>query len=555
MSQTLPLSAARLTVRPAQLASMGWVTWTLGFGLLSALWPRDAGFDVLHYHLQNGWSAYHGRLHRDLAPSEMHSFLNPAYQMVVWALIEHLPGRAVAFLLGCAQSLTLPALYLLARRLGAACKLEMGWKTALLLACLGMAAAPSFAVFASIRNDDLGALAFIAALALALPPRGDDTIKLSQVALAAALVGAMAGMKLTNTLYVAGFAGFVLVLARDWQMRLRLCAVSAGAGLAGLLTLGGPWMWAMWSEFANPVFPNFAGAFPGPDAPVDVARDTRYLPGNVFQALSLPIRASFNGFLINEFATVDLRLALVYLSALVLGGVAVRQHLTSKGTPLPRAALALTIATLVTFAIWMGLFSIMRYAMGLWLLAPLLAWIAARLLVPKWPEPRQAWRYGAICSAALLVSTQPESNRRIAWQSWDEPYLSVTRPADLTYDDALILIASSLPAGFTATAFPEARLTHVHAQDWSAPFLAPYRARRVDPVIAGHDGPLYLIHCLPKRIELADGRVLENVYPPELPLKAIAEHGLHLTEAGCRELPTNMSQPETIWQICPLSRE
>lgn len=540
------------SIRPGWLA---WIGWTVAIGLLAAVWPHDVDFDVMHYQLQNGWSAYHGRLHQDLAPSEMHSFLNPAYNLAVWWLIELFPGPVVSFVLGCVQSLTLPALYLLIRRLSAACHLEMGWKTALALAGLGLVAAPSFTLFASLRNDDLGALAFVAALALALPPRGAQTSRRVELALAAFLVGAAAGMKLTNIVYIAGFAGFLLVLAKDWQARLQAGMTAAVAGGLGILTVGGPWMWVMWNEFANPVYPNFAGFFPGPDAPVDVTRDTRYLPTNLPDALTLPVRAAVNGRLINETQLVDIRLILAYVGALSLVAAALRARFGTYQARTPRPALALAAGTLVTLAAWIALFSIMRYAMAIWLLGPVMAWIAARLTLSEWPEAGRAWTYSGVCAGALLLTTQTEDTRRMAWHSWDERYVEITRPAEFDYDNSLILIASTLPAGFTATAFPEARITHIHPQAWSEPFLAQYRARRVDPLIESHDGPIYMILCRPTNVIQSDGTILEDVYPPEIALDSIRDrHDLYVSEPGCQTLETNFSRKSTIWQICPLSR-
>ena len=53
------------------------LAWVFGWALFCVVTPIEVGFDVLHYHIQDGWSALNGRLERDLAPSGMHTYFNP----------------------------------------------------------------------------------------------------------------------------------------------------------------------------------------------------------------------------------------------------------------------------------------------------------------------------------------------------------------------------------------------------------------------------------------------------------------------------------------------
>ncbi|MBL4871434.1 MAG: hypothetical protein JKX72_10825 [Robiginitomaculum sp.] len=103
--------------KPQQTIWILWGLWLLGFGIFSALYPRDISFDVAHYQIYNGWAALNGRTAIDLAPAEMHSFFNPIWQKFTWILIDHLPGQAVSFILGILQGLILPVLYIFTKRL------------------------------------------------------------------------------------------------------------------------------------------------------------------------------------------------------------------------------------------------------------------------------------------------------------------------------------------------------------------------------------------------------------------------------------------------------
>ena len=535
-------------------ARLFWAAWFLAFGTLSALWPRDAGFDVMHYHLHNGWSALHGRLHHDLAPAEMHSFLNPVWNIVVWWLIEHLPGPVVAFLLGLVQGALLPALYGLTRRLSRVLGAPLGWRVALFIAALGCITAPAWSSFASIRNDHLGALAFIMGLWLVLPREARGQVSIKSLALGALLVGGAAGLKLTNVIYVPAFAVFVLILAPGWSTRLRNGLVAAGAGLVAFLVLAGPWMWVLWQEFANPVYPMFAGLFSGPEAPLEATRDTRYLPGSTSQAIWRPVLASWNGLLINETPVRDLRLGLGYLAAFGIVGRA-RQFWRGADEAPQRAGLALGVSLLVLIFVWLSLFAIMRYALAAWLLAPLMGWVLLPSLGIQWPAGRKGYALAGLTAALLIFTISPERTRRIPWTSPTEPYITVERPDMFDYDGALILIASEFPAAFTATAFPEARITHIDPQDWSEPFLARYRPR-IDAAIEAQTGPLYLIHCWPKRIGEDDASAIFDAYTAEMALDSIrSRHDLAIAKPGCQPLPTSFSTEYTSWQICPLTQE
>ncbi|MEM6947989.1 MAG: hypothetical protein AAF486_07845 [Pseudomonadota bacterium] len=553
------MTALEISAPPAQRRAwvsrkvavrLAWALWFLAYALLSAVWPRDADFDVMHYHVHNGWSAMQGRLHQDLAPAEMHSFLNPTYNIALWWLIERLPGPGVAFLIGLVQAALLPVLYGLSRQVARATGFALPAWGAVVIAVAGLTCAPAWTFFASLRNDHLGAMAFLAGLYFILRAQSARPGAMrgwAGAALAAGLVGAAAGLKLTNMIYVPAFAVFALAMAPDWTLRIKWAIAAALAGAAALAVCAGPWMWTMWQAFGNPVFPKFASAFPGPDAPIDVSRDTRYLPANLLEAITLPIHATFEGRHITEGRMMDLRLLLGYGASLILAALAMTRR------NLPRAAIALASSYLVLFAVWVALFAIMRYAAAAWMLAPLLAWVTYRAAGGPGPT---GWKGAglALCGAAVLVlSTSPERVRRAPWISPVEPYAWAQSPAGLDTDGALIFLAARFPSAFTAPAFPNARLTHIDAQEWSAPFLAPYR-RRIEAAVAAHDGPMFVLHCAPEMLDPEDPTRLEVAYTAELALERDGPaYGLSLVPGSCREVPTSFSTPLTIWQICEVT--
>ena len=132
-----------------------WSLWVAGFMVFAALAKRDASYDVVHYHIHNGWSALYGRLEYDLAPAGMHSFFNPLYNLGLYWLMERLPGVIVAGLLGFAPALVLPLLYYLTKALFRAAGAQASDLMILAIAVCGFFAGIHFSTLVSVRNDSI----------------------------------------------------------------------------------------------------------------------------------------------------------------------------------------------------------------------------------------------------------------------------------------------------------------------------------------------------------------------------------------------------------------
>ncbi|WP_018148529.1 hypothetical protein [Henriciella marina] len=532
-----------------------WLIWVILFALVSAVVPRDASFDVAHYHLHNGWSALNGRLKQDLAPAEMHSFLNPTYNLVVWWLIERLPGPAVAAILGALQALIVPVLYFLGRSLFRLSNVENAERAALVCAFVGFVCVPVLATMASLRNDTLGALAFCAALMLLLRDEGKSA-SLKRFAMAAFIVGLAAGMKLTNVVYVPGLAVFVLVARPGFGPRIRGVLVSAAGGLIGMALMGGWWMALLYEAFANPVFPLLNTVFDAPLGSDSVSRDVRYLPSNFLEAVAWPALAAFDLSLINEDDGRDLRLAAFYVGALALPALALvsarhRAHV-------PRAVLAVSLACVAFVLFWVLQFSIMRYAMAAFLLGPMLlvlAWQISPLRKYVAPAGKPAL-YGM--ALIFIFTMKSESVRRIPWSSAGEGYLSVERPEQFSYEGAGVIMAGPFPVAFTATAFSDAAwITHGDVQPWSRPFLENYRPE-IRSRISSSSVDLFAVICVQDETgetaeKLANGLTDINTAGQTL-ARLAGEYPVTGNAENCAPLETSFDTDSTHWVVCPLTR-
>ena len=518
-----------------------WAAWMAVFFVFSAIAPRDAHFDAAHYHLQNGWSFWQGRLDQDLAPSEMHSFLNPVHSAIVWLIISHLPGPLAIGLLGLVQASILPALYALLARLAWRMKADVSPAILMVMAFVAFASQPMMLMFSSILNDHWGALGFILAFVLLLPT-DRPAPGLKSLALASAIVGLMFGLKLTNAVYVAGFAAAVLVAAPDHAARLKAVAICAVVGLLSAIVTGGWWAWEMYERFGNPIFPNLNSLFGSPYGPDTAFRDEKFLPASFWEGVVRPIFFSFDASPINEQATSDVRLLAGYIACFAILGLSARAAWRGKADARHRILCALAAGFLVTFAVWTLMFSIQRYAMGLYIAGPVLMMGALWLVWPQTLNEQRPRLAVLVLMAALLLSTSFERLRRVPWQSMDEPYVWTKLPAGVDVTDAVIILSSHYPTGFTAPAFSDAHLlTHGDARPWSKPALANYR-----PLIQAEiDRSQRAIFAVMFRGQESGPQALERL---------ASDYQLNADFEACQPMQTAFDSGSTHWILCPLTR-
>lgn len=517
----------------------GWAFWLLAFGVFSAVFPRDVSFDVAHYQIYNGWAALNDRHAVDMAAAEMHSFLNPAWQVFAWALIDNFPGRVVAFILGVMQGLILPVLYVFTDRLLRTTAAKIPKNIIMAIAVTGFMAEVQFGLFASTRNDAISALGFLFALTCLLPKQGTNVAPTyKSLALASFVVGAVVGMKLTNAVYMVGFAAAVFVIMPDWNSRIRASLWCGLIGFLGIALLGGPWAWHLWQKFGNPVFPMMNGVFNAPFGPEDSFRDIRYLPTGWVQGIFWPFHFLVNGTLINEEGFFDPRFQMTYVSTIVL----LVTWAVTRGKKILRPVMAMCAALLVSILAWIFMFSIERYMAAAWMLGPS---FLACLICVFWPKALTHTKALVPVIAActlVIVTTQMGALRRASWNSLWQPYVHTELPSEFDYENAIVLFSGDYPVAFTAPAFPKSTiLTHAVVQPWSASALDNYRPN-IRQAIWADDRKIYaLITDTQSHLTKALGRLQ-------------GEEHLYANKKACRDVSTSFDTKGIKWVICPLTR-
>ncbi|KAF1695725.1 hypothetical protein CSC64_02765 [Pseudoxanthomonas koreensis] len=378
--------------------------------LASLLRGQDANWDLRNYHVYNAWAVLEGRLGIDLAPAQMQSYFVPLLDVPYFLLVQHAPAPLAAVLLGLLHGLAfLPLAWIAWRALED--DVRRDW-LAPLLGIAGLASAAFLSELGNTMGDASTAPLVLGALALSLPGT-DDRWSARRLALAGVLLGLAVAFKLTNAMYAVALGLAVLAAPLPWRARIFAGSWLALVALAVFALLAGPWLYAVWSTFGNPLFPQFNAWFQAPLAPPLTVGDQRWLPRSFGEALLRPLTSTANPYLVSEIALLQVTWALLYVAAIIalLAWIA-RRLGWMQGTGVAPAAAGVRrmpgVFFVAGYAIWLAMFSIHRYLVVLELLAPLLLWLLLHWLL----RPRLAGRVATVAIAlAALVALA-------GWNSW-----------------------------------------------------------------------------------------------------------------------------------------
>lgn len=393
--------------------------------LQALLLGQDDGWDMRNYHLYNPYALLNDRLAIDFSPAGFQSYFNPLLDLPYYLLTRYAPAPLAGFVFGWLHGLNFIPLSMIARQL-----LPQRQRVALLLALAGCLGAGFLSELGNSMGDNLTALLVLSALALLL--RHGVAASVGTLLLAGLLMGAAAGLKLTNINYAVALCLALLVWPQAFWRRIGQAWWFGLGVLAGLAATAGYWWATMWRLYGNPVFPQFNDIFRSPlAAPLGVL-DTDHLPRTLGEALLWPFVFTRD---IARIAEVPLRQLIWPLLTVLLVAYAVRllwryarhrsnstgnstsngssvasgsaeaeHHAASElaGRPLAPAARVLLVFMLLAYVIWLKLFSIYRYLVPLELLAPLLVWLLCHGLMAAARAQRVAGWALAVCALYTL---------------------------------------------------------------------------------------------------------------------------------------------------------
>ncbi|MDE1900104.1 MAG: hypothetical protein KGI37_00475 [Alphaproteobacteria bacterium] len=454
----------------------------LMYGALAVALGQDANWDLRNYHFYNAYAFLNDRYGRDILPAQIPTFYNPLLDVPFFLAATHWPARLVGFLLGCVQGLNFVLLFFIAHATLIVPNPRHKVVVCAALAGLGVLGGEGIALVGTTFGDNIVSIGFL--LSAALVARHIESLAIGPARRAFILAlffgvpaGLMMGLKLPGVIYCAGLCGGFLFASGTAMRRVMLCFAFGLGIIAGVAVTYGDWGWFLYSHYGNPVFPYFNNVFHSPLEGAGNVEDTQYVPHGWRDILTLPFVFAHNPWRVGEIAWRDWRLPILYVVlpvAVFLRLFFGRNRAASDRIAAPYAARYLIAAFALSYAAWVALFAIYRYAVTMEMIAPLLIVLAVGML------PLKVTTRGLVAAfilAAVTASIQPGDWHRRA--TWTAHYVEAKIPALGDTSDLMILMASDEPYSHLVPEFP-ANISFIRVQ---SNFASPEQGFGIDKVM------------------------------------------------------------------------
>lgn len=514
--------------------------------------------DVMNYHLYNAYAFVEGRFYTDVIPAGIHTFLNPLPDIPYYLLIRWLNNwpHLVAGILAALSGGLLFVFYKICRLIFS--RKNYIWVIFAVLIVVGGFMFRS--QIASPNNDVL--LNLFAALSvywgllfLLFRPRCTKLLFW-----AAFVAGALAGAK--HSLFPVLTALFAVLCVNGHRLQKPVAkgVLFAGAALGGFLLTDGYFMWRLWENYNNPVFPFYNEIFQSPFFALENLKDARFYPQTWIQWLFFPFLRFMNkgDYVISE-VLFDYRMSVGFVSFLVLGGILFwkRQEQNIHQRLENRKMLILWVLTGVMYVFWLAFFGgILRYLIILEMLNGLLIVCCLKKL-----GLRKILNICLVCGLFVFFLKTTYSG------VWGEKHVPFTKQAIAIFPsvpkiekNALIIFWGS-PMSFLAPFFPEASVFvggikyptyggyHLSLRQQARKLnLLPdlyFRHNfdeKIKETIACHEGPIYMISVY-----------WELMLEP----RTLAPYGVESAGEPCQNFNSNANVyffPNAGWSLCKLKK-
>ncbi|MDR7005865.1 hypothetical protein ACTJLB_31230 [Paraburkholderia sp. 22098] len=518
------------------------------FGLYSLSKGADSNWDLRNYHLYNAFAFVHGKLSIDLAPAGMQSYFNPLLDIPFYFMAMHLPAMVVGFVMGVVHGLNFPLLLGICLMTLSHVPEATRYRTAFWLALAGCVTANFLSAIGNTMGDNTTSLASLGALLIVLhvwPRLAQFRIPVIATLLLAGFVsGAGAGLKLTTAVFSVALCGGLLFAPVSIPSRLRAAFVFGVGVLAGLATTGGFWFAELWHRYGNPLYPQFSSVFPSAlTSPVSVV-DTVWLPKSFLEAIVFPFIFSLNPYRVGQARLHQAIWAVAYACfwcwALT---VAVRKAKGVAAPQLPGRGRYVVAYVAIGYLVWMKLFSIQRYLVGIELCLPLVVY----MLVGQMLTYRRAIGVSrtmlVICSLIVLIG----GARSWGHEAWSKKTFSIDLPPLPTPENTTVLLTSGdPPLGWMVALFPE---NVAFAAVVSAfPQARPAYDNKVHAMARTRGGPLYAL--IPGYWTHGEYDQAKNLTEIVNSKAVLANYGFVLDASSCKLYKAHIGAGTSPYQWC-----
>lgn len=462
---------------------------------LSVLLGQDISWDKQNYHLYNAWAFLHDRHGLDIIPASMQTYFNPLLDIPYFYMASG-PLNASPRMLAAVQGLWFGMLMFvtlcIAKRL-AQLQSRRFSVADICAALIGASGTMAVSQAGSTSNEIQLAVFVLLGLYILMPLLADSMpVHPGMRAWTSGLCcGLAVGLKPTAMVYVPAM-GLALPLAMGITHKRAWLAVSfyaLGSAMAFLLAYGA-WGWHLYETTGNPAFPMFNQVFHSSMTTAADATDGRFRPRNLEQWLFYPFywMKKQQG-LVTEMIFADRRYALAMLAA----GALLAAKIFRKASPNSRnpATTLLLVFVSAGYVLWLGLFSILRYAVSIEALTGILMLCAIHAW---WPHPWHKVPVLAQVGMALLLVLFLRTTAYPDW--WRSAYTRHVLESDIeTIEPGSLVIMAGIPNGFLATLFPNATALQFVGIAWLTERSKGYGLwDQTQRRLAEHQGPMYVIH-------------------------------------------------------------
>ena len=523
------------------------VAFIAAAGAGSLLLGQDVNWDLQNYHYYNPWAWWHGRIfNQDLAAAQIQTFLNPLLDLpFYWMVTAEWSPRVIAFVLAIPAAIA--AFFLCKLLLLMFGDLPRGQRVVAIASSLaiGVTSAMAIGELGSTLNEwPLAALLMLALWLIARELKRAETgpIPMRTLLVAGVIVGLASGAKLTTATFAVGLCGALLVRGPyTWPaFRARFAdalwfglAVTAGTAIAL-----GPWAYALWIHFDNPIFPYgnqwIRSPWWEPRSITAAFRSASFGPHGLAEWSVFPFKLlSPPGFYVAEVLYRDARFPLTWALALLAAVVWLARRLRDKATQSVAPGIGavwrvVALFVIISFVLWTAQHSIYRYLVTLDLLTGvLIVGLLGKLLRPRF----------AVAAAVLAAMTLIATTRFANWGRIDfgDRWFEVKTQMPRVEPNAIVLITTGGAVSYIIPMLP-ASSRYLGGLNTIVNPWGP-RTKLLDTVrtiVRDHPGPLYqLTH------PLTEGKEALETY-----------HVARTTQ--CAVIVTNM--PTSPLELCRLVR-
>lgn len=530
------------------------VFWLLlciaGTGWFSLRRGQDQNWDLQNYHFYNPWAWVHGKRGYtfDIAAAQLQTYHSPIPDLpFYWMVAADWHPKAIAFALAVPAGIAAFVLLKLLNLLFADLPMRERAVAVGIAFVVSATSAMGAGVLGTTMNEWPGAMLVLAGLWMivrTLVRDGDASPSRGALVGAGLLCGLAAGLKLTFGLFAFALC-LALWLRQAFSFRASVrhfgqAFVFGLAVLAGTAIAGGPWLWELWSQLQNPVFPYGNVWIKSPWWGQYEVMGRPYGPHTLVEWLEFPFRMwSPKPFFVAETDYLDARFPVLYGLALAALAVWLTQRLRARhvgpadatvlaGPFTAKAWRVVALFFVFSFLLWTEQFSIYRYLVPLEMLSgALIVALLFYLLRPGYALPA-----AAVLAFVLVASTKAPDWWHLEFEertTWFDVKVPPVEP------NAIVLLTSDGPMGYTLPYFPQDTRFFGTNNSINDPQRDTLMEKTIVRALAAHQGPLYSL-----------------TYPKDTGVDALLAHNLMRLTETCQDVITTMRTSPI--QLCKLFR-